>query len=168
MNRNLLSVLATGVTLFFISCSGNEQVQQEPAVTEELVQAEAETPSAEVTEEAAPADTFTTESGLKYVILKEGEGAVPAYGQTVSVNYTGYFLDGKKFDSSFDRNQPLEFTLGAGQVIKGWDEGVALMQTGSKMRFIIPHQLAYGEQGYPGVIPPASTLVFDVELLGVK
>ncbi|GAB4450408.1 MAG: peptidylprolyl isomerase [Bacteroidia bacterium] len=110
----------------------------------------------------------TTPSGLRYIIEREGTGETPKAGQTVVVHYTGTFLDGKKFDSSYDRNQPLELPIGVGRVIKGWDEGIMLLKKGSKAKLIIPYQLAYGEQGYPGVIPPKSWLVFDVELLDIK
>jgi len=114
-------------------------------------------------------DTITTESGLQYIIVeKPKKDAVAAIkGHKVRVNYSGYLTDGKMFDSSVKRNQPFEFTLGAGRVIKGWDEGVALMKEGEKCRFIIPYQLAYGERGYPGAIPPKATLIFDVELIKV-
>jgi FKBP-type peptidyl-prolyl cis-trans isomerase len=110
----------------------------------------------------------TTPSGLKYIIEKQGDGEKPKVGQTVVVHYTGTFLDGKKFDSSYDRNQPLELPIGVGRVIKGWDEGIMLLNKGSKAKLIIPYQLGYGEQGYPGVIPPKSWLIFDVELLDIK
>ena len=89
-------------------------------------------------------------------------------GKTVKVHYTGYLTDGKKFDSSVERGEPIAFPLGMGNVIKGWDEGIALMKTGEKARLIIPYQLAYGEQGYPGAIPPKATLIFDVELVEVQ
>lgn len=110
----------------------------------------------------------TTPSGLKYIIEREGTGNTPKAGQTVVVHYTGTFIDGKKFDSSYDRNQPLEIPIGVGRVIRGWDEGIMLLKKGSKAKLIIPYQLGYGEQGYPGVIPPKSWLIFDVELLDIK
>ncbi len=111
---------------------------------------------------------ITTASGLKYVELVEGTGDTPTKGQTVSVHYTGTLVDGKKFDSSRDRNQPFKFQIGEGQVIKGWDEGLSSMKVGGRRQLIIPPDLGYGKRGAGGVIPPDATLVFDVELLAVK
>ena len=110
----------------------------------------------------------TTPSGLKYVDLVPGSGPSPKTGQTVKVHYTGWLTDGKKFDSSVDRGQPFEFQIGIGQVIKGWDEGVSTMKIGGKRKLIIPPQLGYGSRGAGNSIPPDSTLLFDVELLGVN
>ena len=116
---------------------------------------------------AQSGDTVTTASGLKYIVVKKGKGKKSEIGKIAEVHYTGWLLDGKKFDSSRDRSEPFEFTLGAKQVISGWDEGVALMKIGDEFRLILPPDLAYGERGAGEVIPPNATLVFDVELLGV-
>jgi peptidylprolyl isomerase len=113
-------------------------------------------------------DTVTTASGLKYIDIKVGLGAVPKAGQTVEVHYTGWLTDGKKFDSSKDRNQPFSFPLGQGRVIKGWDEGLSTMKVGGVRKLIIPPAIAYGAPGRPPVIPPNATLVFEVEFLSIK
>ena len=121
---------------------------------------------------AAAAAPTTTTSGLRYTDEVVGTGAAPKAGQSVSVHYTGWLDDGgkkgKKFDSSRDRGDPFSFTLGQGQVIKGWDEGVASMKIGGKRTLIIPAALGYGARGAGGVIPPGATLIFDVELLGAR
>jgi FKBP-type peptidyl-prolyl cis-trans isomerase FkpA len=100
--------------------------------------------------------------------LITGTGRSPKKGETVVVHYTGWLTNGTKFDSSVDRNEPFEFALGVGQVIAGWDAGVAAMKIGDKVKLTIPHELAYGEEGYPGAIPPRATLVFEVELLDIR
>ena len=115
----------------------------------------------------AQTDTVTTASGLKYIVIKEGKGRAAENGKAVEVHYTGTLVDGKKFDSSRDRGEPIEFVLGAGQVIKGWDEGIALMRVGGKMKLIIPPDLAYGSNAIGELIPANSTLIFDVELISV-
>jgi FKBP-type peptidyl-prolyl cis-trans isomerase FkpA len=109
-----------------------------------------------------------TDSGLKYEDLAIGDGDTAEAGQKVSVHYTGWLTDGSKFDSSVDRNQPFEFSLGRGMVIRGWDEGVTGMKVGGKRKLTIPPQLGYGAQGAGGVIPPNAVLVFEVELLGIR
>lgn len=113
-------------------------------------------------------DTVTTASGLKYIKLNNTDDIAPKSGDRVFVHYTGYFEDGKIFDSSVERGQVFNFMLGQGQVIAGWDEGIALLKKGEKARLIIPYQLAYGENGYPPHIPPKATLIFDVELVDVN
>jgi peptidylprolyl isomerase len=110
----------------------------------------------------------TTPSGLKYIDEVAGTGPSPQKGQQVTVHYVGTLEDGKKFDSSKDRNQPYTFIIGVGQVIKGWDEGVMSMKVGGKRKLIIPADLGYGQNGFPPTIPPNATLIFEVELLNVK
>jgi FKBP-type peptidyl-prolyl cis-trans isomerase len=119
-------------------------------------------------EKGSNAGETVTASGLKYVDQVVGAGDVAVAGTTVSVHYTGWLENGKKFDSSVDRGQPFSFPLGAGRVIKGWDEGVQGMKIGGKRKLTIPSDLGYGSRGAGGVIPPNATLIFDVELLGVR
>lgn len=119
-------------------------------------------------EQAKGNNVVTTPSGLKYIEIKEGDGATPQRGQTVVVHYTGTLEDGTKFDSSRDRNSPFSFKLGVGQVIKGWDEGLSTMKVGGRRQLIIPSELGYGARGAGGVIPPNATLIFDVELLRIS
>ena len=126
-----------------------------------------------LSESADAQNVVTTSSGLKYIDVKPGTGASPQTGQTCVMHYTGWLYEngkkGAKFDSSVDRGQPFEFKIGMGQVIRGWDEGVATMKVGGKRTLIIPPDLGYGARGAGGgVIPPNATLIFDVELLGIK
>jgi peptidylprolyl isomerase len=112
-------------------------------------------------------ETIITPSGLQYIDTAEGAGETPKTGQRVTVHYTGTLENGVKFDSSLDRDEPFTFTIGLGQVIEGWDEGVATMKKGGKRRLVIPASLGYGARGVGGVIPPNATLIFDVELLHI-
>ena len=116
---------------------------------------------------AAPASAVTTPSGLSYVDIVVGSGLQPISGKPVKVHYTGWLENGTKFDSSVDRGEPFVFTVGVGEVIPGWDEGVMTMKVGGKRRLIVPSQLGYGATGAGGVIPPNATLIFEVELLDV-
>ena len=118
---------------------------------------------------AATGRTVTTKSGLKYQDLVIGKGPTPKAGQTVLVHYVGTFPNGKKFDASRDHGPaPFAFTLGAGQVIRGWDEGLSTMRVGGKRKLIVPYTLGYGPQGNPPAIPPKATLLFTVELVGIR
>ncbi|WP_053990370.1 peptidylprolyl isomerase [Mangrovimonas sp. TPBH4] len=133
---------------------------------EERIAAEREAKRAELDKLAAGFEE--TASGLRYQIIQKGAGTKAEKGKTVAVHYKGQLADGTVFDSSYKRNQPLEFTVGVGQVIAGWDEGIGLLQVGDKARFVIPSDLGYGSRGAGGVIPGDATLVFDVELMDVK
>lgn len=125
-------------------------------------------PEEEMTEDMPTEDNLvTTDSQLQYVDIVEGTGAMPQRGQRVTVHYTGTLENGVTFDSSRDRRRPFSFTIGVGQVIKGWDEGVASMRVGGRRKLIIPPELGYGARGAGGVIPPNATLIFDVELLRI-
>lgn len=134
---------------------------REKRIAEAKAQAEAEM-------EELAAGFEKTNSGLRYKIIQKGNGAKAEKGKTVSVHYEGRLANGQVFDSSYKRNQPIDFTIGVGQVIPGWDEGIGLLQVGDKARFVIPSHLAYGSAGAGGVIPPDATLIFDVELMDVK
>lgn len=132
----------------------------------ESIRKEREAQDAELDKVAAGFDE--TESGLRYKMIQKGSGSKAEKGQKVSVHYEGSLLNGQVFDSSYQRNQPIDFQLGVGQVIPGWDEGISLLQVGDKARFVIPSNLGYGSAGAGGVIPPNATLIFDVELMDVS
>lgn len=136
------------------------------AAGEARIAAEKAKQQAELDKVAAGFDT--TASGLRYKMIQKGNGTKAEKGKTVSVHYEGSLLDGQVFDSSYKRNSPIDFQLGIGQVIPGWDEGISLLQEGDKARFVIPSDLAYGAAGAGGVIPPNATLIFDVELMKVS
>lgn len=152
MLRSLVSIVAIFVTTFAFS------------------QTAAKKPAASATSSAWPmkmsGPPTTTPSGLQYWDIKVGTGAKAIPGETVRMHYIGWLTNGKKFDASLDK--PFSFDLGASQVIKGWDEGVAGMRIGGKRQLRIPPELAYGDKGYPGVIPANATLIFDVELVGIQ
>jgi FKBP-type peptidyl-prolyl cis-trans isomerase len=148
-SRFLRSVLLLGLTLAVAAC-GSDRLTFAPQLDVDL-------------------DRMTrTESGLYYEDVVEGDGEEARAGQTVTAHYEGWLTDGTKFDSSRDRGEPIEFQLGVGQVIRGWDEGVAGMRVGGQRRLVIPPELAYGSRGAGGVIPPNATLVFEVELVAVR
>lgn len=174
MKKQLIAMALCGWVA--IACSSEEPKQSAAAMKTGMSQAPAKTASGGGSDynltSAAPQTVemlqyTTTASGLQYFDFEVGDGARPQEGQRVSVHYTGWFTDGKKFDSSVDRNDPFGFSLGKGQVIKGWDEGVATMNIGGKRQLRIPGDLAYGPRGRGG-IPPNATLIFEVELLGIE
>ncbi|MCC7527472.1 MAG: FKBP-type peptidyl-prolyl cis-trans isomerase [Candidatus Melainabacteria bacterium] len=152
INSKKLAVLALLLTILFAPATGMEAKSLFSKEKNKLAQAQG----------------VTTPSGLRYNDVVVGNGPAPRQGQRVSVHYTGWLTNGSKFDSSRDRGQPFQFTLGRGEVIKGWDEGVASMKVGGRRKLTIPSDLGYGPRGMPPVIPPNATLVFDVELLGIQ
>jgi FKBP-type peptidyl-prolyl cis-trans isomerase FkpA len=154
----ILIRLLTGLTLIGLAACGGKH-DRTPATTEGGFSASLGVDTAAMTK---------TPSGLRYQDLAKGDGAEATAGKTVQVHYTGWLPNGEKFDSSRDRNEPFNFTLGAGQVIAGWDEGVAGMKVGGRRKLVIPPDLAYGTAGAPPDIPPGATLVFDIELLNVR
>ncbi len=172
--------IALGMSLILTACGTTPPISEAPAATPTAVvaeptEAEAETIAAttevatsEKTDQVAEENMVTTASGLKYLIIEEGTGPMPQAGDVVKVHYTGTLENGTKFDSSYDRNEPIQFPLGVGFVIPGWDEGIALLRKGGKARLIIPPELGYGEQGAGGVIPPNATLIFEVELVDIQ
>ena len=133
---------------------------------EKRIAADREAASAELDKLAAGFEV--TESGLRYKVIQKGDGQKAEKGNMVSVHYKGQLADGTVFDSSYKRNSPLDFQVGVGQVIPGWDEGICLLNVGDKARLVIPSDLGYGSAGAGGVIPPDATLIFDVELMDVK
>ena len=163
-----LHSVITGMALAIAGCTNQSTPTNTPPTPPVQSATDSVAKGAAMDTFSMPTTTETTASGLKYSIDQPGTGAQPQAGQTVSVHYTGWTLDGKKFDSSRDRNEPFQFVLGRGQVIKGWDEGVAAMKIGEKRTLILAPDLAYGSRGAGGVIGPNATLVFKVELLGAQ
>jgi len=160
------------VLALLVGCSkkDKEEVTTGDTTTEETV--DSKSGELERSETGMPnltkLDLVDGPEGMKYIILKEGKGGQPGDGETAVVHYTGWFEGGKKFDSSVDRGKYFEFPVGRSKVIRGWDLGVADMRIGEKRLMVLPGNLAYGPRGYPGVIPPNATLIFEVELFDIK
>lgn len=160
MRYFIIMILGLLILSIYMSCDSQEEVKEEPAVVKNE--------PAQPIPITIPDEVITTKSGLKYIDIAEGDGDNPQKGQKVSTHYTGLLMTGKKFDSSYDRNAPLEFTAGVGDMIKGFDEGILTMKKGGKRTLYIPSDLAYGSNGIPGVIPPDALIVFEVELVDIK
>lgn len=165
MRRVLLLVLGCVVAVAALACGdGEPSPADERESTSMATQTDGNAPGIP----RLDGEMQRLDSGLAYIDEQVGDGGSPQAGQRVSVHYTGWLTDGTKFDSSRDAGRPFQFPLGAGAVIRGWDEGVATMQVGGKRRLIIPSDLGYGARGFPPVIPAGATLIFDVELLSVQ
>ena len=169
---SLVVFLLSALVLLGAQVMGSGNPPPALAMTESLPEEQPAIPATPVEVSQKPSTTLDdwiiTPSGLRYQELQPGKGASPQRGQTAVVHYVGTLANGQKFDSSYDRNQPFRFRVGVGQVIKGWDEGVASMKVGGKRRLEIPPELGYGARGAGGVIPPNATLYFDVELLAIQ
>ncbi|MFH1893157.1 MAG: FKBP-type peptidyl-prolyl cis-trans isomerase [Candidatus Zixiibacteriota bacterium] len=166
--RQVFPYLQSVLVLLVVGCSGEKSNISD---REESAQLEAASGTAELSVTATitktDGDTVTTESGLKYVDIIVGEGPSPIPGQMCETHYSGWLSTGKKFDSSYDRGQTFKFPIGVGRVLRGWDEGVAAMNVGGRRMLIVPHGLAYGEDGRAPQIPPKSTLIFDIKLIAI-
>ncbi len=170
INRPLPKYIKKGELIRFDVKLENIQTQEEIQAEQKTKAEENKTQESQLLQDYIKDNSITvkpTQSGLYIIFLKHGTGAKTIPGKKVTVDYTGTLLNGKKFDSSVDRKKPFSFPLGGGKVIPAWDETVAMLRVGDKVRILAPSYLAYGEKGYPGVIPPYSTLVFDIEVLSV-